>query len=316
MSTFLDDLSLRNIGPYLYDRRKKITCREKMPLWNCLQDTLMFKTYLRNFDTTRTVRDMLLSESIDDSHKYNTYESVQKIPSFIDFYEIDMSAFKRENWSDYKNFNDFFTREIKPEARPIADKEDDSIIVSGSDCRLTVFSSMSNARDLIIKGKNFSLGVLLGDEGKDLFYEFMEGSCINMRLTPQDYHRFHSPIAGKVRKIYSLPGAVYPTEIIGLMSPVDILTENEREIIVVDGNGISMVFIAIGAEGVGRVQTLVKESQQVAKGDELGYFYYGGSDIFVIFNKKIAWDDDLVYYTGNGIETLVQMGEKIGKVGE
>lgn len=310
----LQDLVSRDIGPYIYYRKDKMTKRERIPWCSLLENTLFFKTPLKEFETTHMLREALMSESINADHKYNKTNSIKKIPDFITFYDIDMTQFKREKPYDYVNFNDFFTREIKPEVRPVASQEDSSVIVSPADCRMTVFESIDEAHELFIKGKQFDLEHLVGSDRQDIITKFKDGSAINARLTPCDYHRFHTCISGKITEKYALPGQTYDTEVMALQSNIDILTGNERTIIVVESDNLSMLFIPIGARDVGLIRTNVNTGDTVTKGDEIGYFHYGGSDIFVMFDKKLKWDEDIRTYSLKTVETLVQVNEKIGSL--
>lgn len=311
-TTILQDLKNRDIGPYIYNRKTKLTKRERMPFKTLIENYIMFESFLKHFDTTWWVKELLFTESINDEHKYNKFASAQLIPSFIDFYEIDMSAFKREMPSEYTTFNDFFTREVKPERRPVAEPDNMNVITSAADCRLTVFDNVAQAKDLLIKGKRFSLEALVGPNNKDLAQRFENGSCANFRLAPQDYHRFHSPIAGTVTKIYSLGGSVFTTEVSALQSDIDILTENEREIIVIESENVAILYCPISAESVGKVKIFVEEGQSVNRGDILGLFEYGGSDVFCAWNRVIEWDEDVKFHSMKGIETLVEANERIG----
>jgi len=102
-----------------------------------------------------------------------------------------------------------------------------------------------------------------------------------------------------------------------LKSEVDVLTINEREVIEIVNKekGMSIIFIPIGASEVGKVVTEVDVGQKLKKGDEIGYFTYGGSDIWVSFNNviKVEWDEDLVQYRKKGIETFVNCNVQLGR---
>jgi phosphatidylserine decarboxylase len=107
----------------------------------------------------------------------------------------------------YKTFNDFFAREIKESARPIAEPENDLVVSSPADCRLTAWPTVDLARKYWIKGSGFTVGRLLDDEA--LAQSFEGGSIIIARLAPQDYHRWHAPVSGTVMTIHDIPGAYY-----------------------------------------------------------------------------------------------------------
>ena len=302
-----------DVGPKLYDRKTKQTGNERISRHMYLRMEVMYSRPMDAIDRSNFVRHKLVTESIDYGHRNNQPESVDQIPEFIEFFETDMTQFKREKPEEYKTFNDFFTREIKEGARPVAEPEDNSIVVSAADSRLVVFDSLEESENLWIKGEKFSFEKLLGHD-EALANIFRKGVLANFRLAPQDYHRFHTPVAGRIEHIKTLGGTTYSVEPCAIKSDVDVLGDNERDVIVIDaGENGKVAFVAIGAMAVGRVTTVIKEGDTVKKGDELGYFSFGGSDVVVLFEKFIKWDDDLKEYSKQGIETLITCNQRIGQ---
>lgn len=307
------EIANSDIGPKLYNREKKKITHERLHLKDQIRFQTLYSRPMDKIDSSNFIRELLVTESIHAGHEYNQPESCKKIPEFIKFFELDMSEFERENIEDYKSFNDFFIREIKSDRRPLAEPDDDSVIVSGADCRLMVFNSLQETTDLWIKGEEFSFEKLLGHD-KELTETFRNGVLANFRLCPQDYHRFHTPVSGTIGKITKLPGTTYSVEPCDIKSDIDVLGENEREIIIIDAGKYGKVaFVAIGAKKVGLVTTLVKEGSRVKKGDELGYFSFGGSDVVLMFEKRIKWDDDIREHSVQGIETLLKFNQRIGR---
>jgi len=302
-----------DIGTQIYDRKNKQVINERRPVKEHLEAELMYQKPIDKLDEDGIVRHELLTESIHMGHEKNQEKSAKGIPDFIKFYDIDMTQFQKEKPEDFRTFNDFFIREVKSEKRPIASPNDPNIVTSAADCRLIVFNSLEETKDLWIKGKKFSFEKLLNHD-QALTEHFRYGSVANFRLAPQDYHRFHSPVAGTIERITNVGGTLYSVKPKAINSEIDVLGENERDIIVIDGaNGIGKVaFVAIGAERVGRVTTLRKEGATLQKGDELGYFSYGGSDVLCIFEKKVKWDQDLMEKSLNGMETMLHVNERIG----
>ncbi len=302
-----------DIGTQIYDRHNKQVINERRPLKEHLEAELMYFDPIDKLDEKGFVRHELLTESIHMGHVNNKEKSVSKIPGFIKFYDIDMSQFQKEKPEEFRTFNDFFIREIKEGVRPIASPDDPLVVTSAADCRLTVFNSLEETTNLWIKGKKFSFEKLLNYD-KELTDHFRNGSVANFRLAPQDYHRYHTPVAGTIEKITTVGGTLYSVKPKAINSEIDVLGENERDIIVINGaNGIGKIaFVAIGAERVGRVTTFKKEGDVLKKGDELGYFSYGGSDVLVIFENKVKWDDDLMEKSLNGMETMLHVNERIG----
>ena len=145
----------------------------------------------------RTLRQFLNRITIRKGVEYEDAYSVRYIKPFIDNFNIDMSQFvvPEEGW---KNFNDFFFRQLQPDARPIYERDDLMFATSPADCRMLVYPTISRATDLWIKGDNFNLTSLLDSE--ELAGHYEGGSLVIARLAPQDYHRFHSPVKGTIGK--------------------------------------------------------------------------------------------------------------------
>jgi len=125
----------------------------------------------------------------------------------VDAYDIKMEDFELTDTDSYPTFEDFFTRAHKPGSRPICDKDDPSRAVVVADSRVVVFDSIEDAKELWIKGKNFSLNnLVMNNEVGD---NFKRVAVASFRLSPQDYHRYHAPVRGKIKGFQSLPGDYY-----------------------------------------------------------------------------------------------------------
>ena len=112
-----------------------------------------------------------------------------------------------------ETFNEFFYRKLKPDARPVEDPDDPYRLVSGADCRLMVFETVSEATRLWIKGRDFSVGRLLGDTYRAEADKYVGGALCIFRLAPQDYHRFHSPVDGIVGPMTDISGEYYTVNV-------------------------------------------------------------------------------------------------------
>jgi len=208
----------------------------------------------------------------------------------------------------------YYQIKLKPDARSIANRDDLDTVVSSADCRLILFDNIDDATRVWIKGHHFSLRHLFHDE--KMAEAFDGGSIAVFRLAPVDYHRFHSPIHGKIgAQMKKITGTYYTVNPIAIKENLDVLTRNQRTVITIESNTFEKVaFVAIGALLVGSVNFTVEPNQRVNKGDELGYFAYGGSTIVVVFKAgMVKWDDDLRHNSDNSMETLVRMGEHIGE---
>ncbi|KAL1978387.1 hypothetical protein VTN31DRAFT_1246 [Thermomyces dupontii] len=163
-----------------------------------------------------------------------------------------MSQFEPSNIEEYCTFADFFIRKHKPGARPIHEKDNDSAAIVVADSRVVVFSSVERSRALWIKGTHFTISNLIDNESESR--RWVSGSVASFRLSPQDYHRYHSPVTGTVCWHKHIPGDYYQVDPIALRSSVNILTCNARSCICIETKEFGKVlFVAIGATDVGSV---------------------------------------------------------------
>jgi len=209
----------------------------------------------------------------------------------------------------------FFYRRLRFGARPV-DHSADSI-VSAADCRLSVFSTVEEATRIWIKGNSFSLSSLFKNDEMGRLFD--GGSLGIFRLAPQDYHRFHTPVNGTIVNTTYIDGTYYSVNPMIVKQPdLNVFTENKRTVTLLNTTSVGEVaYVSVGAMLVGSVVlTGAKDiGQDVVAGDELGYFAFGGSTIILVFKKNMmAWDADLLENSEKGLEVLVQMGERVGRV--
>lgn len=322
-SPFIVRLFKRQLGPKVFDQSSGQFIYEKFPFWKWIEYSIMYSKPLDIIDKSKVIRKALKSETISSEHHYNKPKSKKKIAPFIEFYGIKMSDFIQEKPEDFSTFNDFFIREVKPDRRPVAEPNDASSINSIADCRLCVYNTVTEGHRLFIKGKNFNLRKLISDNAKaedaekvSLNREWIKEnmSFANFRLAPMDYHRFHSPVKGVISSIYHIDGEYFTVKPKALNSEINVLGENSRSVITIETTDHGKVLIVpVGAEGVGKINLIVKEGDHLDKGTEMGYFDYGGSDIMVIFENKVDWDADIFSHSQDGIETLLNVNERVGK---
>ena len=245
--------------------------------------------------------------------KYDHESSRGHIAAFVAYYAIDLSEFD-EPPGGYRTFNDFFFRRLKEGRRPIAGKADDSVLVSPADSRVTVFQSVSEATRIWIKGKTFSLSSLLVDP--QLVRDWPDCSLVIARLAPDDYHRFHLPCAATVGQSRTYSGGYASVNPLAIRSQKDVLTQNKRVLTQLHRTVVGdVLYIAVGATMVGSVVLTAREGERKEKGDELGYFAFGGSTVLLLFRQgSVRFDEDLLYNTSKSMETLIRMGDSIGRV--
>ncbi|MEY4005406.1 MAG: hypothetical protein RLZZ221_1502 [Verrucomicrobiota bacterium] len=236
-------------------------------------------------------------------------ESALRVVPFITQYNLDVDEFAKSPF-DYKTFNDFFYRALKPDARPIAGGDD--VAVLPADGRHLVFPNIDAAEGFYVKGAKFTVRELLDDE--DLASRFAGGAMVISRLCPVDYHRFHFPVAGAPRESRLVQGWLYSVSPIALRRRIRYLVENKREVTVVDGSPFGPVaMIEVGATNVGSIRQSFVPGRPVAKGDEKGLFAFGGSCVITLFTRgSIRFDDDLVAQSREQRETYARMGERLG----
>lgn len=232
--------------------------------------------------------------------------SAKKIHPFIRDFDIDMRVARQQ---EFNTFNDFFTRKLKVDARPIDTSS--AVVVSPADGKILAYADIRNT-DFIIKGYRFDVSSFL--DNPDLAQKYQDGALLIIRLAPFDYHRFHFPLSGNASPNIRIDGDYYSVNPFALRKMAEIFCLNKREYTILSNPLFGDVVMAeVGATMVGSiVQTYV--GSNVKKGEEKGYFKFGGSTIVLLFEKsKIQIDEDLLIHTAKGYETTVRMGERIGK---
>ncbi|KAL0365108.1 UNVERIFIED_CONTAM: Phosphatidylserine decarboxylase proenzyme 2 [Sesamum angustifolium] len=297
----------------VFDRRTKRLVEEIIDSKIILSMRAIYQSKVGLGLMDKGAKELLQSISEKQGRKMECAESVKNIPDFINMFkdQINLSEIKYP-LEHFKTFNEFFIRELKPGARPITSIECDDVAVCAADSRLTAFETASDAMRFWIKGRKFSIRGLLGTEVSSS--AFIDGLVI-FRLAPQDYHRFHVPVSGTIEKFVDIPGCLYTVNPIAVNSKYcNVFTENKRVVSLISTKEFGKVaFVAIGATMVGSITFSKKEGDYVKKGDEFGYFSFGGSTVICVFEKDtIKIDDDLLENSSRSLETLVSVGMKLG----
>jgi len=285
---------------------------EKIPHYIDVSLRIMYSTRSGRTAVENTqIKKLLHHLSTVQGKKYDDPRSKKEIPHFIEFHGLNTDEIL-DHLDSFANFNEFFFRKLKSTSRKIADPGNPKLAVSPADCRLNVFPTIDQATKIWIKGHNFNLKNLLRDD--QMAAKFNGGSLVIARLAPQDYHRFHLPVDCKIGATKPFDGALYTVNPIAIREDIDVYTENKRMFTLLDSPEFGTVgYISVGATMVGSIRLTSKEGQSAKKGDEHGYFAFGGSTILVLFEpNRITFDKDLVVNSGKPIETLVKMGEGIG----
>ena len=208
--------------------------------------------------------------------------------------------------SEYASFNEFFTRRLKPGARPVGEG-----VVSPADGRLMLYLGADADRPFPLKGATRNLREVFGPAGAP---EVAAGAydIAVVRLAPVDYHRFHFPCDCRTPDpVQVMPGKYHSVNPIALVRYPDVYADNERQVLRCETAFGPLWMVDVGAFGVGTiVQTYSGEAH--AKGDEKGYFKFGGSTVILVaVANALAFDADLVANSAAGLETRIRCGERI-----
>lgn len=195
----------------------------------------------------------------------------------------------------FKSWNDFFIRRFKPGRRPVAHPDDDRVIVSACESAPYAIDTAAKAQDTFwIKAQPYSLHQLLNGH----FVErFVGGTVYQAFLSAENYHRWHSPVSGTIRKIEPVAGTYYAEAASEGFDPAGpnnsqgyIAHVATRALIFIEADhpGIGlMALIPIGMAEVSSCLVTVREGQRVKKGDQIGYFQYGGSTHCLVFRPGV-----------------------------
>ena len=226
-----------------------------------------------------------------------------KIAPFIAKYGLDPAEFA-DSPASYGSFNEFFYRKLKPEARPIAD----SAAVFPADGRHLGFQKASAIKGVFVKGQKFDLGKLLADDS--LAARYADGSLVLSRLCPVDYHRFHFPAAGTPGEVKTINGPLFSVSPIALRRRLAYLWENKRTITRLETEDLGAVLcMEIGATCVGSILQTFTPGKPVKKGEEKGYFAFGGSSTITIFEPgAVKLAEDLTEWSAKQIELYAKVG--------
>lgn len=240
-----------------------------------------------------------------------TKRSKKKIERFIRSFGVNAEEFQKKV-EEFESFNDFFTRKLRSESRPW--KQDEKTAILFADGRYLVYPDLSQVDGFVVKGKTFSLEALLKDSHLAKKYE--RGSMVIARLCPTDYHRFHFPCEGVPGKAQLINGSLFSVNPWALKHNIGILTENKRVITPFSTKKFGeILYLEIGATNVGSILQTYSPDHPVQKGDEKGYFSFGGSCIILLFEEgKIVFDEDLVRNSAQKVETRGLLGQSLGKI--
>lgn len=255
-----------------------------------------------------------ISRSVWPSRLYGFWQktrwSRRKVLPFILEFHVDPKEFL-EPVSHFRSFNDFFIRKLKKEARPL--EPGANRLVMPADARYLVVPNIAAADGFFVKGEKFTLETLLQDAA--LSASFREGAMVMARLCPVDYHRFHFPCDGVPGEARLINGHLFSVNPQAIRQNIQIFGQNKRMITRVQTpNFGEILYIEVGATSVGTIRQTFMPHRLHAKGDEKGYFSFGGSSLLLLFPpNRVVFDDDLLEYSARKIEVRGLLGQGLGR---
>jgi phosphatidylserine decarboxylase len=237
--------------------------------------------------------------------------SVDRVRPFIDKYGLRVESFEKKV-RDFTSFNDFFTRKLKPSARPIAPRENS--LSSPVDGRHLAYDYIGDLSPFFVKGEQISIGDLIFDDG--LAKKFADGSMLISRLAPSDYHRFHFPVTCTPEKTFLMEGELASVHPLAMGGRVETYLKNRRMSTLFHSDSCGdILMVEIGATAIGSIRQTFATYKLALKGAEKGYFEFGGSTVILIFEHgRVQFSDDVLENTARGVETYILMGDEIGVI--
>lgn len=239
----------------------------------------------------------------------NRPSSARSIPSFVEEYGINMED-SLKGVGEFRHFNDFFYRRLKPGARPLAGGEDTAVFPA--DARHMGWERADRIKNVFVKGQRFDLPSLLGSD--TLAERYAAGAVVLSRLCPTDYHRFHFPVSGVPGPWTKLGGPLASVSPYCLRGRLAWLWTNKRNLTLIRSELWGEVaMLEVGATGVGLIEETYVPGVFSARGAEKGYFAFGGSTVMCFFEPgRVSLASDLLEKTEEGLELFARQGDMMG----
>ena len=234
--------------------------------------------------------------------------SASRIAAFVAEYDLDPADFA-DPPDSFASFNEFFSRKLRPGARPVDPEAD---VVFPADGRHLGFARASAIESVFVKNQRFDLGRLLADDS--LASRFADGALVLSRLCPVDYHRFHFPCDGTPSAPRLIEGPLFSVSPLALRRRLAYLWENKRVVTKIETSGLGLVLmLEVGATCVGSIQQTFHPGQPVRKGDEKGCFAFGGSSTITLFEPgAVELAADLLDHSSRQTELYARVGSALG----
>lgn len=216
----------------------------------------------------------LISRSVFKLTRIKSPLVPKAIQIFSNAFKVDLDEAVNPDPKSYSTFNEFFTRELKPDLRPLSDSK----IISPVDGTISQFGNIENGLILQAKGINYSLDKLLGNNSNrsDMY---RNGQFITIYLSPRDYHRIHMPCSGTLKEQTHVPGRLFSVAKHTVNTVKGIFARNERVIATFDTEYGPMAMILVGAINVAAIETIWHGLVTPPKGETVTTKNYSGKDI-------------------------------------
>lgn len=242
------------------------------------------------------------------------------IQYFVWRYPVNLAEAVNPNPYEYACFNDFFTRALKPEVRPIANGIHD--LVSPVDGQISQMGAIEKGKIFQAKGHHFTAEELLGGDSA-LAEPFVKGSFLTVYLAPKDYHRVHMPIDGALTQMIYVPGSLFSVNTKTTNCTPNLFARNERVIAIFNTSIGRVAIVLVGAMIVGSIEMIsagtitpprsksihvwnIDEPINLKRGEELGRFKLGSTVIVLFEENKVTWDPPFA------ATEPVQLGQRLG----
>ena len=244
------------------------------------------------------------------------------IGTFSRMYGINLQEALGSHARDYGSFNDFFTRPLKPESRPM-DKDPNNFLAPADGC-LSQRGTVTDGQLIQAKGHSYSVEALLGGDPSRAA-PFLGGQFLTIYLSPRDYHRLHMPMTGSLREMIYVPGRLFSVNAATTRTVPGLFARNERVIALFDTPKGALALVLVGALVVASIETVwhgvvtpphrrkpevfcyPEGSLALSQGSEMGRFNMGSTIIVLLEGPGIDWASTAV--AGNP----VQMGQTLGR---
>lgn len=254
---------------------------------------------------------------------YGAYQDLalsrSKVEPFIEKFQIQMDDYLpeegRDSSSPYSTFNQFFIRRFKPGKRPVVSAADE--MAAFSEARYYGYECVQENETVPVKGHNLKPSALIANSKWEKTFE--EGPLLLARLCPVDYHRYHYPDNGTILDDYRVPGLYHSVNPVALKAKGDILITNERHVTILETENFGkLAYIEVGAVCVGKIVQShpLDKGRRFSRGEEKGYFLFGGSTVIVV-GEKGKWkpSSDILENTKKGMETYLHLGMSVANKG-